>query len=85
MDKTAPEVADFSRSLAGEDSALAKSDLPMVRVLDDLIEVLVSRGVLRFTDFPDEAQRKLLERRSLREQLNSLKLFGDELDDLCND
>lgn len=82
LEASVAELSQFSQKLAGKTDALVNSDLPMVRVLDDLIDVLVSRGVIRFTDFPDEAQRKLVERRSLREKLDSLKLFGDDIDEL---
>ncbi|MCD6525936.1 MAG: hypothetical protein J7K75_02955 [Desulfuromonas sp.] len=76
------ELQQFTEKLSGQKDALTDSDLPMVRVLDDLIDVLVERGVLRFTDFPEDAQRKLFGRRSLREQRNSLKLFVDESEEL---
>jgi len=48
-------------------SALRASDLEFIRVLEDLIEVLITRGVIQFTDLPDAAQDKLLGRKSLRQ------------------
>jgi hypothetical protein len=35
---------------------LRQSDLEMVRVLEDLIEVLMSKGVISITDLPPVAQ-----------------------------
>jgi len=58
--------------------ALAESDQALIRVVDDLVNVLVEKNLMRFTDLPEAAQQKLLERRSLRQSLNALKLFGDE-------
>lgn len=57
---------------------LAESDQAMVRVLEDLIETLVSRNLIHFTDLPDLAQTKLLERRSLRRSINGLSLLEDD-------
>lgn len=61
---------------------LASSDQALIRVLEDLIETLVSRNLIHFTDLPEAAQTKLLERRSLRRSLNSLQLLQDDDQDL---
>ena len=47
----------------------------LVRVLEDLIDLLIARDVVRFTDFPDAAQEKLLERRSMRHVIGALHLL----------
>lgn len=58
---------------------LQASDLELVRVLEDLVDVLVSRGVIRYTDLPEAAQRKLHARAEARAELGSLgRLLGDE-------
>jgi hypothetical protein len=48
---------------------LKQSDLDMIRVLDDLLQVLFSKGVLRITDLPAAAQAKLLGRVQTRTAL----------------
>lgn len=58
--------------------ALAESDQALIRVVDDLVNVLVEKNLMRFTDMPEAAQKKLLERRSLRQSLTALKLLGDD-------
>lgn len=64
-----PEVQSFMREL----------DIGLVRVLEDVIELLVSRGVFRFTDLPISAQDKLLFRKNLRSQWRSVPdPLGDE-------
>lgn len=50
--------------------SLSSSDMQMVRVLEDLLEVLIANKVILFTDLPMPAQVKLLERRSARRRLN---------------
>ncbi|AYC33940.1 tryptophan synthase subunit beta [Pseudomonas cavernae] len=58
---------------------LKQSDLEMIRVLDDLITVLMTKGVIRITDLPPAAQSKLLSRTQAREALGGLtQLINDE-------
>ncbi len=65
-------------------NALSQTDTSLVRVLEDLIDVLINRGVIQFTDLPEAAQAKLLERRQTRASLNNrLQLLPlDPNDDL---
>jgi hypothetical protein len=57
-------------------NALSQTDTGLARVLEDLIDVLITRGVIQFTDLPDAAQVKLLERRQTRASLtNRLQLL----------
>ena len=62
-------------------TALSQTDTSLVRVLEDLIDVLITRGVIQFTDLPEAAQAKLLERRETRANLNNrlqlLPMDGD--------
>jgi hypothetical protein len=51
---------------------LRQSDLEMIRVLDDLIAVLISKGVILVTDLPEPAQTKLMDRFQAREALGGL-------------
>ncbi len=60
------------------------SDLAFVRVLEDVIELLMDKGVITFMDLPEAAQQKVMERQSLRRRLNGLDLVsgreeGDEV------
>ncbi|WP_151704456.1 tryptophan synthase subunit beta like protein [Nitrincola alkalilacustris] len=64
-----------------EQQALIKSDTELVRVVEDLIELLTDKGVIQFTDLPSAAQKKLMTRQSLRSKVNGLKLFSDDNDD----
>ena len=55
------------------------SDLELIRVLEDLVGVLVEQGVIRYTDLPTAAQRKLQDRAEARAGLGGLSgLLGDE-------
>jgi hypothetical protein len=46
-----------------------KMDADLVRVLEDLVHVLIDKGVIALTDLPDHAQAKLLERKSFRDRV----------------
>lgn len=75
-----PDVAAFVQKLAPRNAALRESDLSLIRALEDLIDVLIHKEILRLTDLPDSVQAKLLARRRLRGSLNSLSLLDDEQD-----
>ncbi len=57
---------------------LLYSDIQLVRVLEDLIQVLIQNGALRFTDLPIAAQDKLNRRKILRDSINDLNLIDDD-------
>ncbi|MFC6336697.1 tryptophan synthase subunit beta [Pseudomonas sp. CCM 7891] len=58
---------------------LKQSDSEMIRVLEDLIQVLTQKGVINMTDLPVAAQEKLKDRRNARESLGGLShLIDDE-------
>lgn len=47
-------------------------DIDLVRVMEDVVDLLVTRGVFRFTDLPEAAQKKLMFRKTLRSQWQSV-------------
>ena len=57
----------------------ARLDADFVRVLEDVIDTLVSKNLINITDLPPEAQAKLFSRKSFRERStqHSLRLFGE--------
>lgn len=57
---------------------LAESDQALIRVVEDLVDTLIAKDLLRFTDLPVAAQAKLLDRRSLRHSVNALNLLQDD-------
>ena len=61
---------------------LRQSDMDMIRVLDDLIQVLTSKGVIRITDLPEAALAKLKTRDAVRGELGGLDHLLDDGDKL---
>lgn len=54
-------------------------DDDFIRVLEDLIDALLSNGALRLTDLPPQALEKLNRRKQVRERLrNSLDLLPED-------
>lgn len=58
--------------------AFRESDIQLARVLEDLISMLIDRDFIRFTDFPEPAQKRLIERQSLRMNNAKLNLLDDD-------
>jgi hypothetical protein len=66
-----------------------RMDTELIRVLEDLVNVLIAKNLIDLTDLPAEAQAKLLLRKGFRERLAQQRLraaggradFIDTLDD----
>lgn len=73
------DVQAFARRLGQDDvNPLAETDASLARVVEDLIDILIDKSLIQFTDLPAAAQNKLLERRQTRSRLtNRLNLLGD--------
>lgn len=70
------EVGIFLHELSSHANALSQTDVGLARVIEDVVDVLITRGLIQFTDLPEAAQAKLLERRETRASLtNRLDLF----------
>ena len=87
------EAAGFEEELAASDerligflsdlnmgsSSLDSSDRDFIRVLEDVVELLVNKGIILFTDLPDSAQQKMMRRQRMRSELqDKLNLIGSD-------
>lgn len=52
---------------------LAQSDSGMARLVEDLVDVLIHKGVIKFTDLPPAAGAKYLERLATRQRMQAVK------------
>ncbi len=82
VDSRDPELSNFLYDVL-LDFAIRRewidSDLSLVRVLEDLVEVLIERGAIMATDLPEMAQEKLRARRGFRKEFAYVdSLFGPE-------
>lgn len=77
-DVLAVESDELRRWLAAKEEVKARldslhnSDLELVRVLEDVVIVLVDRGVIQYTDLPEAARMKLDERAVARADIEGL-------------
>lgn len=79
IDDDDAQLALFMEGLRNKNSLdFLSSDLEMSRVLEDVIDLLIDRQIIRFTDLPPQAQKKLNNRHHLRTRNNSLGLLDDD-------
>ncbi|MEX1200879.1 MAG: hypothetical protein WEB02_08845 [Methylophaga sp.] len=77
----APELLNFlgqTDDINAARTLLSSSDQALIRVIEDLINTLIDKGVILFTDLPPAAREKLANREKFRDHLTSL-------DNLMND
>ena len=80
-----PELSAFVQATAPQgapEEQWVHSDLGLARVMEDLVDILIEKNLINFTDFPHGAQKKLLERRGLRKEFAYVaSLFGSPEED----
>jgi hypothetical protein len=83
---TAKDVVEFLAYQGEVDLskyALAESDKDIARVTEDLINLLISKNIILFTELPDAVQQKLLNREKLRSSLQGvMDNFLDDSDSI---
>lgn len=78
LDGLDPEIQSFLCTGTGK-PAFQATDCDLVRVIEDLIDTLIMKNVIRHTDLPDAAQRKLMIRKGLRSRMHgALDLLGGD-------
>lgn len=82
LDAAHPEVlqvlATGSPNEAGQ--ALLVEDLKLIRAIEDVIDLLIAKNVIIFSDLPSAVQTRILKKRGYRE-----RLFGSGGDILGSD
>ena len=74
---TASEIEE--RLASSSDSLFQNSDLEFIRVLDDVIDLLISKNLVLFTELPEVVQEKYTQRTQMRERRrDSLNLLEDD-------
>ncbi|MDX3773504.1 tryptophan synthase subunit beta like protein [Chromatiaceae bacterium AAb-1] len=83
INPNSPELIKFLYGNLPETSAaiFRNSDTEMIRVLEDLLDLLTAKGIIQFTDMPEAAQQKVLSRQSIRKRINGLNLLSDNPDE----
>lgn len=73
------EVMAFLKATGAWGESLALSDAGTVRVIEDLIDLLVRKNVINFTELPEHAQQRIRERKALRERIVSNDLLVHDI------
>ncbi len=73
-----PEYIAFLEADIKQHDAFRESDIQLARVLEDLIEVLIERNLIQFTDFPSAAQKRLNDRQSMRSKNRLTMIVEDD-------
>jgi len=58
---------------------LSLSDLGIIRILEDLIDLLIRKNIILFTELPEQAQAKIRDRKRLREKIGPDHLMVDDI------
>ena len=79
-----PQLTEFIKNSENSDvliqTVLNRMDLEMVRVIDDLIDIMIERNLILFTDLPEPVQNKLLFKRKMRNLNNETSsMYDNEL------
>jgi len=76
------EVVDFLRETDKKDSlrvSMSLLDVGLIRIIEDLIELLIEKKIIYFTELPLEAQKKIREHQNIREKLSSESLMVEDV------
>ena len=75
---TSPEVLAFlTRDAADNDAQkqyheLLAQDLQQIRIVEDLIDLLTAKGIILFSELPGAAQKKILQKKTRREEMGQI-------------
>ena len=76
------EILDFLHTTVSADSRkllLSLSDMGIIRLLEDLIDLLIQKNIILFTELPGQAQDRITQRKRLRETMTSQDLMVDDI------
>ena len=77
-----PEILHLLKQIHSAEQAkkaLSSTDYEMIRVIEDLVDLLISKNIFIFTELPEAVQAKLGARKQIREDMNALQnLISDD-------
>jgi hypothetical protein len=79
MDEEILKFLDKNVDTAPWMQLLSLSDIGTIRILEDLIDLLIRKNIILFTDLPEKAQSKINERKQLRKQIVTDELMVDDI------
>jgi len=85
LESTDPEMINFLQRMKMSEQVnrtLSSTDYEMVRVIEDLVDLLIEKKIFIFTELPPAVQEKLGARKQLRKDMRSLNNLINEDDDI---
>ncbi|HDI59438.1 MAG TPA: hypothetical protein ENF48_03615 [Desulfobacteraceae bacterium] len=79
VDDEVIEFLDTVQDPADPRALLTLTDAGLVRAFEDLINVLVDKKVIRFTDLPPAVQKKVAARQKIRQKLSGTSLMVNDI------
>ena len=79
IEDDAKEYVEYLEHILIKNAPFRESDLQLARVLEDLINILTERDVIRFTDVPPAAQKRLNDRQLMRKKTQLSTLIDENL------
>lgn len=76
------EILDFLNGNVDTDPGiqfLALSDIGIIRILEDLIDLLIQKNLILLTELPEDAQAKIRERKRVRKIMGPQDLVVDDI------
>jgi len=77
-----PKLKDFIETAPNSEEIIQKVlhqlDLDMVRVIEDVIDILIDKNIMLFTDLPEAVQNKILFKKRIRNLSNNNSIIEDE-------
>jgi len=75
------ELIDFLKGVSSEPwvQMLSLSDMGIIRIVEDLIDILIKKKIIISTELPLEAQQKLRERQQVRQKLENQNPIVDNI------
>lgn len=76
------EVLDFIKDNLDNNvlkGLLVQSDVGLIRLVEDLINLLTKKNIILFTELPEKAQEKINERAQIREKISSQDIIVDDI------
>ncbi len=71
--KDDPAMSAFLVEISSESSSLDASDQDLIRVLEDVVDLLIAKGLVLFTELPTDAQQKIMRRQAMRSEVGNLQ------------
>lgn len=77
------EILMFLSKNGSKDSILhllSKMDVSIIRILEDLIDLLVDKNIIMFSELPEQAREKLRNRKHLRDRMGRATFIVEDSD-----